>query len=321
MKNWPVSVCLFLFSFCFQLSAVNSATAGIENIKPIGQKLHIVLIPGSGASNGIMDLGKVTQVAHLTGHKYYFKEYAKLLTQMEIPFSYCLLMDDQDARKLVDRAEECVENILKTAKKEKLKDKTVLLLGHSMGGNIARLVAADKRLENLVHSVLSISTPHYGTILGDYVFEQYYSGEDFETPFYRWIIDTLDFAPTRRNYIKELTVGRWMHPSTYRPQDVEKVESINYYSISNYMRGLPNSLFFMTWSILDTLLEERGLDQSFYGKLNDGIIPTYSMVFGEHLGTVQADHAEGLCIGTFKVTPGCFRMMNLLIPTLNKFRD
>ena len=71
---------------------------------------------------------------------------------------------------------------------------------------------ADERLSPYVHSVLSISTPHFGTILGDYVFEQYYSGEDFETPFTRWIIDTLDFAPTRRNYIKELTVGRWMHP-------------------------------------------------------------------------------------------------------------
>lgn len=314
MKRWPVLLCVYLM-----LS--NITHAGVENIVSIGKKLHVVLIPGSGASNGVMNLGKITPIAHATGHKYYFKEYAKLLTEMKIPFSYCLLEEDEDSRKLVERAEECVENVLSTAQDNFLQEKSILLLGHSMGGNIARLVAADERLSPYVHSVLSISTPHFGTILGDYVFEQYYSGEDFETPFYRWIIDTLDFAPTRRNYIKELTVGRWMHPSTYRPQDVEKAPGVNYYSISNYMRGLPNSLFFMTWSILDNLIEERGLAGTHYGKLNDGIIPTYSMVFGEHLGTVQADHAEGLCLGTFKVTSGCYRMLNLLVPALRKFNE
>ena len=282
--------------------------------------MHIVLIPGSGASNGVMNLGKITPIAHATGHKYYFNEYAKMLNEMGIPFSYCLLEEDRDSRTLVDRATECVENVLDTAQEKRLADKSILLLGHSMGGNIARLVASDERLIPYVHSVLTISTPHRGTILADYVFEQYYSGRDFKTPFYKLIINTLDFAPTRRNYIKELTIGRPLSPETYEPQDVEKTDGINYYSISNYMRGLPNSLFFMTWGILDNLIDDRGLSNTPYDRLNDGIIPTYAMVFGEHLGTVQADHAEGLCLGTFKVTPGCYRMKNLLIPALKSFR-
>ena len=316
MKRMPIALIILIISIIS-----NVAQSGVENITPIGKNLHIVLIPGSGASNGIMDLGKITQLAHATGHKYYFKEYAELLSKMKIPFSYCLLENDKDARELVERADECVKNIHQTIEKDKLAKKSILLLGHSMGGNIARLVAAEKSLHEYVHSVLTISTPHVGTILADYVFEQYYDGNDFETPFYRLIIDTLDFAPTRRNYIKELTVGRWLDPSTYKPQDVEKAPNINYYSISNYMRGLPNSLFFMTWSILDSLIQERQLSETHYGTLNDGIIPTYAMVFGEHLGTVQADHAEGLCIGTFKFTSGCYRMINLLVPTLKKFRN
>ena len=282
--------------------------------------MHIVLIPGSGASNGVMNLGKVTEIAHATGHKYYFKEYAKLLTSLEIPFSYCLLKEDKDARTLVSRAKECVENVLQTIRDKSLSPKSILLLGHSMGGNIARLVAKDVIVSRYIHSVLSVSTPHKGTILADYVFEQYYSGEDFGTPFYRWIIDTLDFAPTRRNYIKELTVERPLDPSNYLAQDVLKTDGVQYYSISNYMRGVPKSLFFMTWKILNNLIVQRDLGRSLYGKLNDGVIPTYSMVYGEHLGTVQADHAEGLCLGMFKLTTGCKRMLNLLIPTLKKFQ-
>ncbi len=313
MKKCAVLL-LFLVSTCF-------AEAGIENIIPIGKNIHVVLIPGSGASNGVMNLGKITGIAHATGHKYYFHEYARFLTRMKIPFSYCLLQEDEDSRTLVERASECVENVDQTARDKNLGEKSILLLGHSMGGNIARLVASDKRMIPYVHSVLTISTPHVGTILADYVFEQYYDGDDIQSPFYRLIINTLDFAPTRRNYIKELTVGRPLSESTYKPQDVEQTEGILYYSISNYMRGFPNSLFFMTWGILDDLIEGRGLANTPYGTLNDGIIPTYAMVFGEHLGAVQADHAEGLCLGTFKFTPGCYRMMNLLIPTLKKFSE
>lgn len=304
----------FLVSSCF-------ANAAIENILPIGKDMHIVLIPGSGASNGVMNLGKITGIAHATGHKYYFKEYAKMLTSLEIPFSYCLLEEDEDSRTLVERAGECIGNVLKTARDKNLQKKSILLIGHSMGGNISRLVANSKLVSPFVHSVLTISTPHQGTILGDYVFEQYYHGEDFETPFYRLIINTLDFAPTRRNYIKELTVGRPLEAHVYLPQDVEDNKEINYYSISNYMRGIPNGLFYMTWSILDDLIQNRGLANTPYETLNDGIIPTYSMVYGEHLGTVQADHAEGLCLGTFKLSPGCYRMMNLLVPALKKFRE
>lgn len=293
--------------------------AGIENITPIGKNLHVVLIPGSGASNGVMNLGKVTGIAHATGHKYYFNEYARLLKQLKIPFSYCLLQEDEDSRTLVDRSSECIDNIHSTIQKNFLGEKTILLIGHSMGGNIARLVANKPEISPYVHSVLTISTPHQGTILADYVFEQYYSGEDFETPFYRFIIDTLDFAPTRRNYIKELTVGRPLSPEIYLPQDISDNETVKYYSISNYMRGLPNSLFFMTFQILEELIEARDLSHTPYSILNDGIIPTYSMIYREHLGTVQADHAEGLCIGTYKISPGCYRMKNLLVPTLKKF--
>ena len=311
MKKLTVFLMLSL-GVCF-------AQAGIENIIPIGKNLHVVLIPGSGASNGVMNLGKITGIAHATGHKYYFKEYARVLTRLKISHSYCLLQEDEDSRTLIERAAECVSNILNTAQEKKLGDKTILLIGHSMGGNIARLVAANSVLSPYINSVLTVSTPHQGTILADYVFEQYYSGEDFETPFYRLIIDTIDFAPTRRNYIKELTVSRPLSPEVYLPQDVVDNETVNYYSISNYMRGFPSSLFFMTFKILEDLVEDRDLSNTPYEKLNDGVIPTYSMVYGEHLGTVQADHAEGLCIGSFKFKSGCHRMMNLLIPTLKKF--
>ena len=175
MKRYTLLL-FFLISTCL-------ANAAIENIIPIGKKMHVVLIPGSGASNGVMNLGKITGIAHATGHKYYFKEYAKMLSSQGIPFSYCLLEEDEDSRTLVERAGECIGNVLKTANEKNLQEKSILLIGHSMGGNISRLVANSTLVSPFVHSVLTISTPHQGTILGDYVFEQYYDGEDFEHHF------------------------------------------------------------------------------------------------------------------------------------------
>jgi len=313
--------CSIILIAIVTLSLSSVVISGVENIKPIGEELHVVLIPGSGASNGVLTVGRVTPIAHATGHKYYFKEYGKLLTRMKISYSFCLKKEDKDSRTLVERSEECVNNILQTVKKRRITEKNILLIGHSMGGNIARLVASNEELNPYLHSILTISTPHKGTILADYVFEQYYSGEDFETPFYRWIIDTIDFAPTRRNYIKELTIGRPLDNSTYLPQDVAMANEINYYSISNYMRGFPSSLFFLTWKILDDLIVDRGLASTPYSNLSDGVIPTYAMVYGEHLGTVQADHAEGLCLGSYQLSPGCNRMMKLLVPVLKRFKD
>ena len=49
-----------------------------------------------------------------------------------------------------------------------IKSRRIILLGHSVGGNIARLVARDILVGNFVHSVLTISTPHKGTILADF---------------------------------------------------------------------------------------------------------------------------------------------------------
>ena len=183
-----IKILLTLITITFSITIY----AGIENIRPIGKGMHIVLIPGAAASNDVLVLGDVTTLAHRTGHKFYFKEYENILKGLKIPFTRCLLKNDQDSRTLIERSEECVENIYASVKENKISEKKILIIGHSMGGNIARLVATHELVRPYIHSIMSISTPHQGTILADYAYEQYYNGQDFETPFYRLIINTLD---------------------------------------------------------------------------------------------------------------------------------
>ena len=273
----------------------------------------VLLISGSASSSGEMELGKLTKLAHLTGHKYYFNGYRKILKNLGLDSFECLLKKDKDSRTLLERSNECKVNLKKYIKENSLSKKSITIIGHSMGGNIARLVASDVYLASYIKNILTISTPHQGTILADYVVDQYENGNDPQSDFYRLIINTLEFYPEAKPYFYELYSQRSLDPEMYHAQDVEMTPGVNYFSISNYVANPHLSIFNLTWNIVNKLMLEFGQDNTEYGIKNDGVLPVFSMIFGKHLETVKADHAEGLCVGSFYYSHGCRNMKNALI--------
>jgi len=181
-----------------------------------------------------------------------------------------------------------------------------------MGGNIARLVAYDMFLSKYIKNVLTISTPHKGTLLADYIVDEYENGDSLRTEFYRLIIKVLEFSPDVKPYFFELHHKRTLGEEFYHAQDVPKVEGINYFSISNYLKNPNLSLFNLTWNVLNEQLILEGQEDPEFGLKTDGVIPVTSMIFGKHLETVQADHGEGLCIGSLYFTSGCRNMKKAL---------
>ena len=86
------------------------------------------------------------------------------------------------------------------------------------------------------------------------------------------------------------------------------VNGIEYYSISTAI-GFPyGDLFHLTWSLINQNLEKANETNSRWGTMNDGVIPTASMIYGKHLGHVRGNHAEGLCLGVFRLTRGCAQL-------------
>ena len=302
------------------LSAANG-TVQKHQVVSIGPEIEVVLIPGAAASAGEIYLGDITDFAHSTGHRYYFSGYEDLLNEMKIPYDQCLKTKDFDRRSLIDRSEECIKNIKKLLIKKNISGKKLLLLGHSMGGNIARLVAADESVSDYVHTVMTISTPHKGTLIADYAYTQFTEGEDIQTPFYKLLMRVIDFKPNSRLYFKEMFSQRVWGQETYRAQDVEDNKDVHYYSISNYTNYNPAGIFHLTWTILKSEMKKYQQDQQEFGLKSDGIIPTFSMIHGKHLGMVKADHVEGLCIGVFSLSSGCRKMKEKLRGLLTDFRQ
>lgn len=280
---------------------------------------YVVLIPGAGASGGELAVKNLSRLLKITGHGTYFSGYYNYFEERNINYTVCPRIRDQDTRTLLARALECIAFLNTKTKFSPIK-RNIILIGHSMGGNIARLVAASPVLSLRVKAVLTISTPHQGTVLGDFVFDQYSEEKGWLDPAYRAVMEFIGFTPKDKRYIKELVTERTnSDPSAYLAQEVLNRPGIAYYSIANYTRFSLIPPLNITKRIIANEMIERGLNQSNqYGNKSDGIIPLYSMVWGKLVGVVEADHWEGLCIGVLKYAHGCHKMTELLFPFLDE---
>lgn len=282
-------------------------------------KPYFILIPGAGASGGKLYVKNLTKLLKVSGHGEYFSEYYKLMAKLEIPFTICPQIEDKDKRLLTVRANECSE-IIKRLVSGNTPRRNIVLVGHSMGGNIARLVADDKKVSNYIHSVLTLSSPNKGTVLSDFVYEQYKEG--YQCNFYRWVIEFIGFTPENKEYIKELEVARsYPDQSVYRAMDVEQNPNVQYFSFSNSVKRSALLPLEFVRSVLSKEIVKRGYDNTEYKDRNDGIVPEYSMPYGNYLGHIEADHWEVLCIGILKFSKGCKKTMDKIIPFFNKVRD
>lgn len=211
----------FIFSFvflaifsAFTLIPANAASAYS------GDKPYIVLIPGAGASGGKIYVKHLARLLRVTGHGEYFAEYEKILDEMNLPYLLCPKTEDRDERRLTVRAAECVQQILGLIIGKRVR-RNIIIIGHSMGGNIARMVAVNPLIERSIHSVLTIASPHQGTVLADFVFENMPEGVD--NAVYAAIMNFIGFVPDKKRYLQELVTDRRQgRPDLYVAQDIFK---------------------------------------------------------------------------------------------------
>ena len=137
----------------------------------------------------------------------------------------------------------------------------VNLIGHSQGGLDGRLLIAGKGWSDRVVSLTTIAAPHGGIplILADFLSVQ-------------------DFSP---DYMEVFNAAYPNHPD------------VRYWSWSSRSCGIlqPVCIANSDGEVVDALLGASYTLLLRFGE-NDGIVPTESMIWGEHLGMLYADHFD-----------------------------
>jgi hypothetical protein len=269
------------------------------------KKSFIVLIPGAASSSSkvwIKGLNKVLGPIH---QEEYYKYFGQQLVKNSIAYFVCPKEFDKDSRGLKSRAIDCAKYLYMIQTKEP--GSTFHLVGHSMGGLIARELLAFKQIAQSIKSVTTISTPHIGTPLAGFAIRHHQNNSVMGK-----LLGKFDFNPKKKFYLKDLVMLKRGNPFI---NSLKKHSKTPIYSISNYKVNYINNMAMgITSEVLTNELQSYYPEFSY---LNDGIVPTESMIFGTHLGTIRANHMESACILYSQKTQGCESVLSILIPHLN----
>ncbi len=157
------------------------------------------------------------------------------------------------------RADQLAEQL--TTFMEETGARRVNMIAHSQGGLDGRLLIAGKGWSDRVASLTTIATPHGGIplILADFLSVQ-------------------DFSP---DYMEVFNAAYPNHPD------------VRYWSWSSRSCGIlqPVCIANSDGEVVDALLGASYTLLLRFGE-NDGIVPTESMIWGEHLGMLYADHFD-----------------------------
>ena len=164
----------------------------------------------------------------------------------------------------------------------------VNLVGFSLGGLDARHLGAGERWRGRIASIVTVSSPHRGTPLATYLLE---GPERIAT----WSMQAMEFfgrkawksdPPNVAGALAELTpayVDEVFNPAHPIPEGV--------WCASFSARA--GAGMYPPLRVSHRILTQLAGD-------NDGLVPTASAIWAEHLGTVEADHARlaGVTSGT-----------------------
>jgi thioesterase domain-containing protein len=158
---------------------------------------YVVLIPGSGSSGDEIWLNNLNWATPILGGNKYFARLQEDLKKAGVEAIVLPETQDHDSRTIEERADECVSDIL--AREEggcgDGAVRHIHLLGHSMGGLVARTLADDPRVEGCIASVTLVSTPNAGTPIADWAID-HAANDDTHFDFFGKLVKFVDFVPT-----------------------------------------------------------------------------------------------------------------------------
>ncbi|MBO6577122.1 MAG: alpha/beta fold hydrolase [Rhodothermales bacterium] len=165
----------------------------------------------------------------------------------------------------------------------------VNLIAHSMGGLDARYLISRLGYHDRVASLLTIAAPHRGSALADIILESPERVQAIMTDAARWVSDaTMEGMPADfHRAVCDLSPG--YVTEQFNP-DVPDRADVRYWSWSaGAGRGTDVSINPVLAPLNLLLYPRQGV--------NDGFVSKESAVWGECLGTLQADHAQQIGIG------------------------
>lgn len=169
------------------------------------------------------------------------------------------------------------------------------LIAHSMGGLDARYLISTLGLHEVVASLTTISTPHRGTPLAQFMLEQ-------PERLRNWAADLANFMSSAAlddatgDVITALTELTPEHVCETFNAAVPDHASVRYWSYAGAAgKGTPHAVNPVMRLFNGWIYDRAGL--------NDGFVPVESARWGEFLGTIAADHAQqvGLSVMTGSV--------------------
>jgi hypothetical protein len=294
------------------LMSLATATAQAES------KGWVVLIPGSGSSG---DQICIQNIPNLFGSRY-FGKFQEILSDQGLDNFVCPQTHDDDTRTLEERAEECTQQIVAAQASRGIDCKTaperdVVLLGHSMGGLIARIIAQDPRVSGCIKSELSLSTPHRGTPYADFEIDHAEKDEGWNFDIFGVFAKFAGYVPEHTRYLPELRADRSRNsPETFSAQDMPDNPAVRYFSLSaSFVHDYSSPLEIMH-AIVSSEMTNQGLDKTEFGLKNDGIVPEFSMLHGTYLGHLEINHWEMACSDGVRFSSGCSVMLGTVLPFL-----
>lgn len=156
----------------------------------------------------------------------------------------------------------------------------VNLIGHSMGGLVARFLASQwDKDQTMVASIVSVATPHRGSGLSDWAFRQ----KENRSVMY-WLLRACGYNLDEREFLIELT-PKYMS-ERFNP-NVKDVEGVIYYSVQAWGEPWTRTLspFLYVPHYLNKW-EENVMSE----EPNDGLVPLSSQKWGKVIAKVQLDH-------------------------------
>jgi len=277
----------FIFLF---ITIINSAWA----ISDISECLHpgrsigtnyerpadiILLVPGTGTRGTILTLG---HFGNLGG---YFEQIENLFYDNNIEF-VTVPADPKGNSSVEERA----MKLRKWIRRFGLEGRQVLLIGHSLGGLVARVAARDLTLRGFISGVVTMSSPNQGDYLIDWLKEDVARNKIIHN-----IATAAGFEVHKKKFLFQMAVD---YAANYNLLIDQSNLLPPIYSVVTYQTPKQLTSSFLPFAFTDKIMKQTMSEYNEPGGewkgLTDGFVPAYTQVWGECIGMFNANHATSL---------------------------